>query len=81
MEEFTATELGSKTGDVLLAAARSPVSIARHGKSRFVVLDRAEYDAMRKAADSRIARRTADIPDQEGMALAAELTRIIEADD
>lgn len=80
MREFSATDLGNKTGDVLAAAAQEPVAIARHGKPRFVVLTREAYDRMRSAGDPRTAGRTAAIPAEEGALLEAELTRIIESD-
>lgn len=38
MREFSSTDLGKTTGDVLDAAAKAPVAITRHGKARFVVL-------------------------------------------
>ena len=78
MREFSATDLGNKTGDVLAAASQEPVSIARHGKARFIMLTTDAYDRMQRSLDPRIARRTADIPADEGAALEAELTRIIE---
>jgi len=81
MREFSATELGNKTGDVLAAAAQAPVGIVKHGKMRFVVLSSERFAHMQDRADPRIARRTADIPQAEGDALMAELTRIVESDD
>ncbi|MHA3916370.1 type II toxin-antitoxin system prevent-host-death family antitoxin [Halovulum sp. GXIMD14793] len=81
MREFSATDLGNKTGDVLAAASQEPIAIARHGKARFVVLTTETFQRLKTSADPRIARRTADIPTDEGAALVAELDRIIESDD
>jgi len=81
MREFSATDLGNKTGDVLAAASQEPVAIARHGKPRFIMLTTDTFDRMQRSNDPRIARRTADIPADEGAALEAELTRIIESDE
>ena len=81
MLQFSATDLGNKTGDVLAAAAQAPVAIARHGKPRFVVLTTERFERYRQSGDQRIARRTADIPPEEGAELEAELIRIIESDE
>ncbi|MDE0524082.1 MAG: type II toxin-antitoxin system prevent-host-death family antitoxin [Boseongicola sp.] len=81
MLQFTSTDLGNKTGDVLAAAAQEPVAITRHGKRRFVLLTTEKYEALKTSGDPRIARRTADIPSDEGKLLVAELTRLMDADD
>lgn len=81
MGEFSSTDLGKRTGDVLDAAAQAPVAITRHGKAPFVVLATEEFERIRASRDPRIARRTADIPPEEGAELVAELTRIIESND
>lgn len=81
MRQFSATDLGNKTGDVLAAAAEAPITIARHGKARFVVLSVDAYERLHQSADPRIAGRTADIPPEEGAVLEAALIRLIEADD
>lgn len=81
MREFSATDLGNRTGDVLAAASQEPVKIARHGKARFVVLTTETFEKLSSANDPRIARLTKDIPEAEGAQLLAELDRIIETDD
>ena len=81
MLQFTSTDLGNKTGDVLAAAAQEPVAITRHGKRQFVLLTTEKYEALKTSGDPRIARRTADIPPDEGKLLVAELTRLMDADD
>ena len=81
MLQFSATDLGNKTGDVLAAAAQAPVVITRHGKRRFVMLTTESFERYRELADPRIARRIADIPPEEGAELAVELTRIVESDE
>ena len=80
MREFSATDLGNKTGDVLAAASQEPVAIARHGKPRFVMLTTETFQRMQRSLDPRIARRTADIPEDEGAALVTELERLVEDD-
>ena len=81
MQEFSATDLGNKTGDVLAAASQEPVAIAKHGKPRFVVLTKERFERMKTPTDPRIARRTKDIPADEGEALVAELDKITESDE
>ncbi len=81
MREFSSTDLGKRTGDVLDAAAQGPVAITRHRKARFAVLTTEEFERIRASGDPRIARRTADIPPEEGAKLIAALTRIFESSD
>ena len=78
MRQFSATDLGNKTGDVLAAASQEPVAIVRHGKPRFVMLTTETFQRMQRSLNPRIARRTADIPDDEGATLVAELKRLVE---
>lgn len=81
MLQFSSTDLGNKTGDVLAAAAQEPVAIARHGKRRFVLLTTEKFETLKTSGDPRIARLTADIPPEEGALLLAELERHIDADE
>lgn len=81
MLQFSSTDLGNKTGDVLAAAAQEPVAIARHGKRRFVLLTAEKFETLKTSGDPRIARRTVDIPPEEGALLLAELERHIDADE
>lgn len=81
MLQFSSTDLGNKTGDVLAAAAQEPVAIARHGKRRFVLLTTERFETLKTSGDPRVARRTADIPPEEGALLVAELERHIDADE
>lgn len=73
MREFSSTELANKTGDVLAAAAQEPVSIARHGKPRFVMLSVEAYARLSDTADSRRALHVSDLGDAEAAALVAAL--------
>ena len=81
MLQFSSTDLGNKTGDVLAAAAQEPVAIARHGKRRFVLLTTEKFETLKTSGDPRIARRTVDIPPEEGALLVAELERHMDADE
>lgn len=53
MKEFSATELANKTGDVLAAAAQTPVCIARHGKARFVMMSIDQFDRISGKGEPR----------------------------
>ena len=43
---FPAADLARNTGDILDAASRSPVTITKHRKPRFVVMSYEQYTAM-----------------------------------
>lgn len=60
---YTTTDLNKHLGDVLDAAAREPVSITRHGKTRFVIASADHYERLRGIAETRRAYLTKDIPD------------------
>ena len=51
MREFTATELGNRTRDVLEAARHDIVSVTRHGKRQFVMMSAAAYDVLLAGGD------------------------------
>lgn len=80
MRQFSSTELANKTGDVLAAAAQEPVSIARHGKARFVVLSAEQFDRLRKGGETRRAFHVDDLSDAEAQSLIAALEHSIEND-
>ena len=74
MRQFSSTELSTKTGDVLAAAAQRPVTIARHGKARFVVLSSEQFELLKRNNDSRTAIHVGDLSDSEADQLIADLT-------
>ncbi len=80
MKEFSSTDLANKTGDVLAAAAQSPVSIARHGKPRFVVLSAEVFDLLKREKSTRRAVHVSDLDDEGASSLVAALTESIESD-
>ena len=73
MKQFSSTELANRTGDVLAAAAEAPVTIARHGKARFVMLSTEQYERLRRGGDTRRAFHVSDLTDAEAERLIAEL--------
>lgn len=80
MKQFSATELANRTGDVLAAAAQAPVSIARHGKARFVVLTAEQFDRLQARGDTRRAFLMTDLGDAEADSLIAGLQHSIDND-
>lgn len=80
MKQFSSTELSTKTGDVLAAAAQRPVTIARHGKARFVVLTAEQFELLKRNNDSRTSVHVNDLSDDEADQLVAELKDSIEND-
>ncbi|MCR5857648.1 type II toxin-antitoxin system Phd/YefM family antitoxin [Mesorhizobium sp. J428] len=71
MREYPSTDLKQRLGDVLDAASREPVSITRHGKARFVLMNVEAYEA-RFPEDSRKSYATEEMP-------AEHLVRLEEA--
>ena len=45
MKTFTSSDLKQNVGDVLMAAAREPVSITKHDKARYVLMDVSLFSA------------------------------------
>ena len=80
MQQFSATDLANKTGDVLALAAQQPVAIARHGKRRFVVLSTEKFEALRQTKDSSTSHHVNDLSDTEAARLVAELQTSIDND-
>ena len=70
MRRYTATELMNRTGDVLDAASREAVAIARHGTPRFVVMSLERYERL-IGRGARRAVRVQDLADPEADELAA----------
>lgn len=73
MKQFSSTELANRTGDVLAAAAEAPVTIARHGKPRFVVLSTEQYDRLRHRGETRRSFHVSELTDAEAEKLIGEL--------
>lgn len=61
MRVYPSTDLKQRLGDVLDAASREPVSITRHGKARFVLMNVEAYEA-RFPEDSRKSYATEEMP-------------------
>lgn len=59
---YTTTDLNKHLGDVLDAAAREPVAITRHGKTRFIIASAEYYERLQGIAETRRAFKTEQIP-------------------
>lgn len=75
-QHFPAADLARRTGDVLDAAARSPVTITRHRKPRYVLMSVERYERLTGGGETRQAHTLDDMPD----ALRAEMIAALERD-
>lgn len=80
MRQFSSTELANNTGDVLAAASEGPVTIARHGKARYVVLSTSQYEALTQGRNTRRAYHVSDLDDAEAERLVEDLQESIDHD-
>ena len=49
MIAFSTTDLSRKSGDVVAAALRGPITLTQHNKPRLVVLSVEEYELLTRA--------------------------------
>ena len=57
--------MARKTADILHKAAQEPVSITKHGKSRFVVMSQEYFDKLRASSNPRRALDWSELSDDE----------------
>jgi antitoxin Phd len=53
MAQFTLTELGNKSGEVVEAAFSGPVDITSRGKRKFVLMTAAQFDGFKSKSAQR----------------------------
>lgn len=53
MTQFTLTELGNKSGEVVEAAFSGPVDITSRGKRKFVLMTAAQFDRLKSKSAQR----------------------------
>jgi prevent-host-death family protein len=63
MSQFTLTDLGNRSGEVVEAAFRGPVDITKRGKRKFVLLTAEQFDRL----VARSAQQTHRVEDLTGM--------------
>ncbi|WP_136661788.1 type II toxin-antitoxin system prevent-host-death family antitoxin [Nitratireductor sp. XY-223] len=61
---FSSTELGRNHTEVLMAAARAPITITKHKQSRYVLMTKEHYDQLTKTDGPRQAFLSKDLPDE-----------------
>lgn len=76
MKSFTLTELNSRPGSVIDAASRSPVSLTKHGKPRFVVMSVEDYETRIAGNNPQRAYRWDEAPDELVELFLPELERL-----
>jgi prevent-host-death family protein len=62
---FPASEMARKTADILHKATQEPVTITKHGKSRFVVMSQEYFDRLQKSANPRRSLEWSELPENE----------------
>lgn len=63
MKSFALSELKNRSGKIVDAAIREPVSLTKHGEPALVLMSREEFDRWRQAADARRALLLSELPD------------------
>lgn len=79
MREYPSTDLKQRLGDVLDAASREPVSITRHGKARFVLMNVEAYEA-RFPEDTRKVYAAEEMPAEHLAMLEEALKTLTDGD-
>jgi PHD/YefM family antitoxin component YafN of YafNO toxin-antitoxin module len=77
MKSFTLSELVRRPSDVTHEAARGPVALTAHRKTRFVLLAVEDYQRLVIAGDTRQSFALADAPDEHLAALMAGAEQIL----
>jgi antitoxin Phd len=72
---FPASEMARNTADILHKAAHEPVSITKHGKSRFVVMSQEHFERLTHSSNPRRAMLWSELPEDE----MAELSKAVDA--
>lgn len=78
-QHFPAADLARRTGDVLDAAGRAPVTITRHRKPRFVLMSVERYEAMTGGGETQRAYMIDDMPPELKAAMVAALEQDLAA--
>ena len=76
MRNFTLTELNHRSGEVIEATYRGPVSITKHGKPRFVMMTSDHYERLQGGGDPRQAYRMQDMPDEHRELFGAAIEKL-----
>jgi antitoxin Phd len=66
---YAASEMARNTSEILHKAAQEPVSITKHGKSRFVVMSQEHFERLSGRGNSRRSLTWEELPENEMQAL------------
>ncbi len=75
MTRYTTSDLSRKSGDIIAAALRRPVTITQRSKPRLVLLSIEDYRRLTARGDTRKAGTLATMPDED----FAEFRRAVES--
>lgn len=78
-QHFQAADLARRTGDVLDAASRAPVTITRHRKPRYVLMSMERYERMTGGGETQAAYTLNDMPADLKAAMVVALERDLAA--
>ena len=78
MKTFTLTDLKNRTGKVVDAAIREPISLTKHGSPKLVILSQDEFERM-AAVDPRRVYRLDELPAQIASELMESLENVTQA--
>ena len=76
MREFTTADLNKQVGEVTGAAIRSPVTITRHRKPRFVMMSFEHYQHITQTGDPRRVYSAGETPDDIAALFGEALDRL-----
>jgi prevent-host-death family protein len=65
MTRYTTGDLSRKSGDIIAAALRKPVTITQRNKDRLVLLSIEDYRQLTERADARTVGTLATMPDED----------------
>jgi prevent-host-death family protein len=75
MSDYSLTDLSNKSGEIVEAAFRGPVTITQRGRRKFVLMTADDYDRLAGAADVRRAMHVDDIPKDIADMMLVALTK------
>jgi antitoxin Phd len=74
---YPASEMARNTSEILHKAAQEPVSITKHGKSRFVVMSQEHFERLSSGPNPRRVLTWAELPEDEKGALENAVDRYL----
>ena len=81
MTRYSTSDLSRKSGDIIAAALRQPVTITQRNKPRLVMLSIEDYRHLVTRADSRKAGTLETMPDEDFAAFRRAVDRYADGDE